>query len=58
MKPRTAEYLVFTVAMILLGVIAMDRHWRMDAALQRVDTVETLLIECQGELAVANGTNG
>lgn len=58
MTTRSAEYLIFVIAMVLTGVIAMDRHWRMDAALQRVDTVESLLIECQGELAVVNGTNG
>jgi len=58
MTTRSAEYLVFIVALVLIGILAIDRHWRAEAANQRADAAELLLIECQSDLATANGRNG
>ncbi len=58
MTMKHAEYLVAIIAVVLVSIIAVDRHWRMEAATQRADGIEAILIECQTDLAAANGGNG
>jgi hypothetical protein len=56
-KIRHKDYIFFTLALIALAIIAVDRHWRMDTAVRGREQAMMDVRACEAELSSLNGFN-